>query len=159
VRHSTASLALAFALAFGSVAAPAPASAEPEGWAYEVAAELMSPFCPGRTLADCPSDQAKSLVLWIVVQEAAGRTRADVEEELLTRYGEVMRPAPKAEGIGLTAYIIPALAFAGGGALVGVFLKRQTRGRQAAAAVTAARPAPVSDPELERLVDEELART
>jgi cytochrome c-type biogenesis protein CcmH/NrfF len=145
----------ALALAFALVAAPSPGSAAPEGWAYEVAAELMSPFCPGRTLADCPSDQAKSLVLWIVMQEAAGRTRADVEEELYARYGEVMRPAPRAEGIGLTAYLIPALAFAAGGALVGVFLRRQTRGRQAALA-SATPPAP--DPELERMVDQELAR-
>jgi cytochrome c-type biogenesis protein CcmH/NrfF len=141
------------------LAAPSEGRAAPEGWAYEVAAELMSPFCPGRTLADCPSDQAKSLVLWIVVQEAAGRTRADVEEELFARYGEVMRPAPRAEGIGLTAYVIPALAFAGGGALVGAFLMRQTRARQAAEAVAAAVPALPPDPELERLVDQELARS
>jgi cytochrome c-type biogenesis protein CcmH/NrfF len=154
VKPALAALVLAPLLAL--LAAPAPGRAEPEGWAYEVAAELMSPFCPGRTLADCPSDQAKSLVLWIVVQEAAGRTRADVEEELFSRYGEIMRPAPRPEGIGLTAYVIPALAFAGGGALVGVFLMRQTRRRQSAEPAAAA-PAP-PDPELERLVDQELAR-
>jgi cytochrome c-type biogenesis protein CcmH/NrfF len=156
VKASTAFLVLACALV-GVVAAPGRGSAEPEGWAYEVAAELMSPFCLGRTLADCPSDQARSLALWIVVQEAAGRTRADVEEELFARYGEVMRPAPRAHGIGLAAYVIPALAFAGGGTLVGVFLMRQTRARQAAP--PAAGSAAPTDPELERLVDEELART
>lgn len=135
--------------------AGAPPAAEPEGWAYELAGELMSPFCPGRTLADCPSDAAKSLVMWMVVQEAAGRTREDVREELLARYGEVMRPQPKAEGIGLTAYLIPAAVFAGGGVLVGYFLHRQTRRARAEA------PAPADverDPELERRLDEELAR-
>lgn len=132
---------------------PALAQAEPEGWAYDLSGELMSPFCPGRTLADCPSQAAKSLVLWVVMQEAAGRTRADVEEELYARYGEVMRPAPRAEGIGLTAYVIPALVFAAGGLLVGFFLMRQTRGAREAPDVP-----PAEDPELERIVDEELAR-
>jgi cytochrome c-type biogenesis protein CcmH/NrfF len=156
VRIAPAALGLGLALAL--LAAPSAGRAEPEGWAYDAAADLMSPFCPGRTLADCPSDQAKSLLLWMVVQEAAGRTREDVEEELFARYGEVMRPAPRAQGIGLTAYIIPALTFAGGGALVGVFLRRQTRAGLAVAPAQAAVPAP-PDPELERLVDQELARS
>lgn len=112
----------------------------------------MSPFCPGRTLSDCPSQAAKSLVMWIVVQEAAGRGRSEVEEELFERYGEVMRPAPKAEGIGVTAYLIPALVFAGGGLLIGIFLRRQTRGAQQQEAAP-----PADDPELERIIDEELA--
>lgn len=128
------------------------ASPAPEGWAYAVAGELMSPFCPGRTLADCPSQAAKSLVMWLVVQEAAGRTRADVEGELFERYGDVLRPAPLAEGFGLTAYLIPIGAFAAGGGLLLVFLKRQTR--QAAADL----PEPVVlDPELARIVDREIA--
>jgi hypothetical protein len=66
-----------------------------------------------------------------------------------------MRPAPRAEGIGLAAYLIPALGFAGGGLLVGFFLKRQTRG----ARVEASEAPPEKDPELERIVDEELARS
>lgn len=133
-------------------AAAEDASPAPEGWAYEVAAELMSPFCPGRTLADCPSQAAKSLVMWIVVQEATGRTRADVEGELFERYGNVLRPAPLAEGFGLTAYLIPIGAFVAGGLLLLVFLRRQTR--QAAANL----PEPVVlDPELARIVDREIA--
>ena len=143
--------AIALLLALALLAAPGVAGAEPEGWAYKLAGELMSPFCPGRTLADCPSDAAKSLVMWVIVQEAAGRSRADVEEELFARYGEVLRPTPKAEGFGLTAYVIPVFAFAAGGLLIGVFLYRQTR----RAAEPVARP--VVDPELERIVDEELA--
>jgi cytochrome c-type biogenesis protein CcmH/NrfF len=134
-------------------AAPAGAQdAEPEGWAYDMANELMSPFCPGRTLADCPSQQAKSLTMWIVVQEAAGRSEDEVREELYARYGEVMRPAPEARGIGLSAYAIPAAVFLGGGLLIVFFLRRQTRAAEKAS------PAPrVRDPELERIVDEELA--
>ena len=147
-------IALALAL-FGSAPAVADTGAE-SNWAYEAAAELMSPFCPGRTLADCPSPNAESLRLWLVVQAAAGRSRSEVEEELYARYGDIMRPAPKAEGMGLTAYLIPIAVFAGGGLLIAIFLRRNTRPTSAPAAAGAP-PVPL-DPELERLLDEESAR-
>ena len=54
---------LALALLLALLATPALGAGDPEGWAYDVSAELMSPFCPGRTLSDCPSQAAKSLVL------------------------------------------------------------------------------------------------
>jgi hypothetical protein len=54
----------------------------------------------------------------------------------------------------LAAYAIPVLAFLAGGVLVGVVLRRITRAGSAPAA-----PAAESlDPELARLVDEDLAR-
>ena len=123
-------------------------------WAYDLPNDLMSPFCPGRSLADCPSPDAASLRMWIVVQASAGRTRADVEEELYARYGEVIRSAPKAEGFGTAAYLIPFAVFAGGGALLAWFLRRATR---RAAAQPAPSAAPL-DPELERRIDEALSR-
>jgi cytochrome c-type biogenesis protein CcmH/NrfF len=123
-------------------------------WAYDLAKDLMSPFCPGRSLADCPSQDAASLRMWILVQAAAGRTRADVEQELYARYGEVIRSTPKAEGLGTAAYLIPIAVFAGGGALVGWFLRRATR----RAAAQPAPAVPKLDPELERKLDEVLSR-
>jgi cytochrome c-type biogenesis protein CcmH len=150
--------ALAFAAPAGADEPPAPASraandAAPS-WAYDLAQELMSPFCPGRSLADCPSQDAASLRMWILVQAAAGRTRADVEDELYARYGEVIRARPKAEGFGTAAYLIPVAVFAGGGALVLWFLRRATR--RAAEQPTPATPK--LDPELERRLDEALSR-
>jgi cytochrome c-type biogenesis protein CcmH len=134
-------------------AAGAEPPAEPEGWAYDLSNELMSPFCPGVTVAECSSSQAKSLIMWMVVQEAAGRTQADVEEELYERYGEQIRPAPKWEGIGLSAYLVPAGVFLGGGVFIAWFLSRQTR----RAPGPEEPPAPAAvDPELERIVEEEL---
>jgi cytochrome c-type biogenesis protein CcmH/NrfF len=148
-------IALALALC-----ASAPVAAETGGesssWAYEAAAELMSPFCPGRTLADCPSPDAESLRLWLVVQAAAGRSRDEVEAELFARYGDQMRPAPKAEGVGLAAYLIPIAVFVAGGFLIAFFLRRNTRPTPAPAAAGAA-PVPL-DPELERILDEDIAR-
>ncbi len=128
------------------------AGREPEGWAYKLPHDLMSPFCPGRTIADCSSPQAENLRMWLIVQEASGRSREDVEAELFERYGDVLRPAPRATGFGLAAYVIPVIAFLAGGIVVAVFLRRQTR--------AVAKPEPSSlafDPELERAIDQELA--
>lgn len=148
-------IALALALC-ASAPAAADAGGEPSNWAYVAAAELMSPFCPGRTLADCPSPNAESLRLWLVVQAAAGRSREEVEAELFARYGDQMRPAPKAEGMGLAAYVIPIAVFAAGGLLIAVYLRRNTRAVPAPAPAGVA-PVPL-DPELERIIDEDLAR-
>ncbi len=137
-----------------AAACAAPAASATEGWGYEMWGELMSPFCPGRTLADCPSPQAEQLRLWILMQEAAGRSHDDVEAELLERFGDDIRAAPRAEGFGLTAYAVPVLVFLAGGAIVALFLRRQTR----RAAVAPAPPPEGLDPELERAIDDEFAR-
>ena len=76
---------LSLLLALGIAAAPAGGD-EGEGWAYRMANELMSPYCPGRTLAECPSGQAETLRVWLIVQEASGRSRAEVQEELVERW-------------------------------------------------------------------------
>ena len=147
-------LAVGLGLAAPSLAQGDAAAPPSDGFGHALARDLMSPFCPGRTLADCPSPDAATLRAWILGQEASGRSRADVENELLERYGEQILAAPRARGFGLTAYAIPIVVFVAGGALVGLFLRRQSR------AARSAPPAPAEplSPELERLVDEELAR-
>jgi cytochrome c-type biogenesis protein CcmH/NrfF len=148
-------------------ALPAHAAAPDDGWSYDLSRELMSPFCPGRTLASCPSPQAAELIQWMKLQEAAGASRAEVEEQLYARYGDVMRGAPKPEGWGLAAYVIPPLAALAGVGLVVLVLRRLAgrggeRGRSAAAPAEAAASkgasAPVDDDEIAKIVDRELER-
>ncbi len=126
-------------------------------WGYDLADELMSPYCPGRALSECPSPNAEKLRSWILEQEQAGRSQAEVEEELYAQFGDQLRQSPKAEGVGLIAYAIPALAFALGGALVVFFLRRNRAGTAGAAVAgsgaAAGRP---DDAELERMLDEEI---
>ena len=149
----------AFATACVLAATASSAFAQPaEGWAYQLPREMMSPFCPGRTLSDCPSPQADSLRMWMLVQESAGRSRAEVEEELLERYGDVILAAPRAEGFGIAAYAIPVLLFFAGGGLVLWLLKRFTRAPvESDSGEFAGTQASGSDPDLERIVEEELA--
>jgi cytochrome c-type biogenesis protein CcmH/NrfF len=132
-------------------AAEEPAAAP--SYSMELYTGLMSPYCPGRSLMDCPSSQATELREWIHAQEQAGRSRQEVEEQLYRQFGDVILQAPRAQGIGLAAYLLPILAFFAGGAVVVLFLRRQR-----AAAATAARPVPPLpiDPEIERRIDDEL---
>ena len=141
--------------------------------AYDLAAELMSPYCPGRTLSSCPSPQAAELVQWMVLQEAAGSSREEIIDVLIERFGEEILGAPKAEGIGLWAYILPVLGFVVGGGLVLLALRRIVAGtggepissadsssRSATSSASPASNAPqhaITDDELARLVDQDLA--
>ncbi len=153
--HGACFAVLSLALSVAAHAAD-PVPDVPEGWSYELWNELMSPYCPGRTLSECPSGQADQLRMWILMQEAAGRERADVEAELYERFGDEILPAPRASGFGIAAYAIPVVAFLAGGVLVAIFLRRGGGGGGPPAPPPAA-PAAL-DPELERAIDEELSR-
>jgi cytochrome c-type biogenesis protein CcmH/NrfF len=106
------------------VAAGTEAPAEQERWAYALAHELMSPYCPGRALAECPSPEADKLRRWIVDQARAGATREEVEEQLHRTFGDKIRQAPRAEGVGLVAYAVPVSFLAIGAFLLFRFLRR-----------------------------------
>lgn len=134
----------------------AAAAADEPGWHYDLEQHLMSPFCPGRTLTDCTSPQAGELRQWIVQQEQAGRSREEVEAQIYAEFGDVILQAPKAEGFGLAAYVIPAVGVLVGGAIVAIFLRRQSL-KSAAAAAAPPRVASL-DPELDRRIDEEMSR-
>lgn len=151
------------ALLLALLVSTGPASAQDAtSWGYKLPYELMSPFCPGRTLAQCTSPQAAELRQWILLQEAAGATREEVEATLLERFGDAILSAPKAEGWGLSAYVLPAVFFVGAGGLVLFFLQRIVRSspKRGAAPLASTPPPPrgseQEEKELERLVDEEL---
>lgn len=106
-------------------AADATGDARPgASWAYDLAGELMSPFCPGRTLASCPSPQAGELIQWIATQEAAGVAREEVVRMLVERYGEDILGAPPAKGITLWAWVLPVVGFVAFGAVALLVLRR-----------------------------------
>jgi cytochrome c-type biogenesis protein CcmH/NrfF len=124
-------------------------------WSYAMAHDLMSPFCPGRTLAECPSPQATDLRFWILTQAAAGATEAEVNEMLTQRFGDVLLASPRAEGWGLSAYVIPIAFFVLGGPVVVLILRRLTTG----SAAGAGRPAePVYATATQRAIDADLER-
>ena len=49
--------------------------------------DLMSPYCPGRTIASCPSKAARKLEDDILAQAKAGKSREDIEGAMVERFG------------------------------------------------------------------------
>ncbi len=77
--------------------------------AEEIAAEINSPFCPGRLLRDCPSSAAQSLKTDIQNWIASGKTKEEVKSSLLTKFGEEINPLPSFIGFNVLAWIAPFL--------------------------------------------------
>ncbi len=152
-----ASLALATAGAVSAEqeGAPVAGAAVPQGWAFELSHDIMSPFCPGLALSECPSPQAAELRDWIIEQERLGLSREDVEAQLFLQYGDQLLQAPRPEGFGLLAYALPAA-----GLLIGFALMARTlagaRRRRAGAGASPASQGAVVDPEIKRLLNAEI---
>ena len=147
----TAVVALVVALAVAAAAAASekrPTLAELEG-------EVICPTCH-TTLALSRSPIAERMRAFIRERIAAGDTKGEIKAKLVAEFGEGVLAAPPVRGFSLLAWALPI-----GGALValvavGVLARRWARRRPLPAAV--AQPAGVLDPELERRLDEELAR-
>jgi cytochrome c-type biogenesis protein CcmH/NrfF len=92
--------------------APA-ASAGPQDDANYISEHIMSPFCPGVTLHDCPSDSAVALRDRITEMATDGFTRAQIMDELVREFGETIRAEPPRAGSGLLAWVLPVVAVAG----------------------------------------------
>ena len=164
-RLRTLGWGLALLLAWAAFAVPsgaALAEADNESWGYDLAHELMSPYCPGRTLAACTSDQAAELRQWILLQEAAGASREEVVAILEQRFGDVIRSSPEAEGWGLAAWLLPGAALLLGALVVVWVLRRMVVQDPSAQPVSeptrvSSPPPAAADDELARRVDEEIA--
>lgn len=122
------------------------ALADPDQTLQSLSNDLMSPYCPGRTIASCPSPQARQLEDHILEQAQAGKSREEIEQALVQRFGsEIVDYAPP-----------PVLLY--GSALLGllalvllVMMGRRWAARRPAAATTG--PAGPSRAELDRLED------
>ena len=86
-----------------------------EGYVFT---HFLSPFCPGRTLQDCPSEKATELKTEIRNRLVSGQTEDQVLNDLLKEYGEQYRAAPTMSGFGSLAWLMPLGFFALGLGLV-----------------------------------------
>jgi cytochrome c-type biogenesis protein CcmH len=92
-----------------------------------VAAQLRCPVCQGLSIQDSPSDLAQSMRVVVRDQLAAGKTPEEVQAYFVSKYGEWILLAPKAQGFNVVAYALPVLAVLVGGAVIGVAVRRWTR--------------------------------
>jgi len=118
------------------VAQPAPGTSledpKTEAMAYDIASRTMSPFCPGRTLADCPSGNATEWRQDIRAMLQKGMSPAEIQKVLNKRAGENLSGAPESSlGWGL-----PVALVAGALIVLMLVLKRIRKGDAADAAAT-----------------------
>lgn len=110
------------------LALSSPASATPQDQANSLSGEIMSPFCPGVTLHECPSAEAVAMRNRIVEWFAMGETRAQIMDRLEDEYGSSIRAVPPTEGAGLGAWLLPITAVIFGLGVAAFLLRRWTRG-------------------------------
>lgn len=96
---------------------PAPAASAagetPEDMANRISGEVMSPFCPGVTLHDCPSDAATEKRLEIEGWARSGWSEDRIMAQLEDDFGQNIRANPSGTR-GLVAWAIPAAVLAAG---------------------------------------------
>ena len=111
--------------------------------AYALAGDMMSPFCPGRTLADCPSPNAAAWREEIRGWVDAGQPDAEIRARLQARVPETdLSALPR----GPLGWALPGLILFAGLVILTAALRR----------VTAAKGEPDLDPELEAELLQEL---
>ncbi len=148
----------------GPVDPPSPTST-PENVrkAQSISRQTMSPFCPGRTLSDCPSEYAGQWRHDIQRMVDQGKSAAEIQAELERRAGGDLSGSPNRGigwglpvGLSLSALLI----------LVGLLRylrskkeedKAEAAREEAAAERTSADERAALDKRLERELDEELA--
>lgn len=113
------------AIALLVMSVPAQAGAQDD--ANYISQHVMSPFCPGVTLHDCPSDSAVALRDRITAMAENGMTRAQIMAELEREYGATIRAEPLKSGTGLIAWMLPALAAIGAASIAWMLLRKWAR--------------------------------
>ena len=126
----------------------------PSNDASRIFTELMSPFCPGLTLADCPSPNAFELRNEIRRRLEAGEPWQSIESELVEKYGVQILSDPTGTPIGNVIWGVPFTAATLAAVGLAWFVRRATRVAQAEGRAFAGAP----DPATIRRLDEELSR-
>ena len=139
--------------------APTASASERHPTLNELENEVMCPVC-GTTLAQSDSPAAHQIETDIRARIAKGWTRSQIKNSLVADYGEEILASPPKHGFNLLAWLLPLVGIVTAGAALGVAAWRWTRGRAEPETLTMQSMnghGPI-DPELDRRVDEELAR-
>jgi cytochrome c-type biogenesis protein CcmH len=128
-----ARLGICLAISFISHSALAEANSAPLDPAQEqealwVFGQVLSPFCPGKLLQDCPSSAASDLKTEIREKVRNGKSREDILADLYLVYGDELSAIPRTVGFGLLAWLAPVIFLVVG--LMGAYLWLKSKFRQ-----------------------------
>jgi cytochrome c-type biogenesis protein CcmH len=137
IRRPAVGVAVLVLVALGGLAAvaargPAP-TATPADRVHAIASGLRCPTCRDLSVADSPAPLARQMRNQIAEGLLAGKRPEAIRREFVAAYGESVLLVPPRRGVGLVAWVAPALLLAGG-LLAAVLAVRRWRARGAAAA-------------------------
>jgi cytochrome c-type biogenesis protein CcmH len=131
------------------LAAPAAAS-EQHPTLAELSHEVMCPTCH-QLLELSHAPVADRIRAFINTRITAGDTKSEIKQRLVSEFGESVLASPPRKGFDLLAWLLPLLGLVASGAVVAAIVWRW-RGHTASASEEE-----LADPELARLLEEELA--
>lgn len=105
--------------------------APPEVQARRIEGEVWSPYCPGRLLADCTTQQSHELRAEIESRLERGEDPEEVLSWLEANYGEGIRAQPGDDPMGWALWLVPAGLLAVGGGTTAWLIRRWRRGGSA----------------------------
>jgi cytochrome c-type biogenesis protein CcmH/NrfF len=137
-----------------SPAQPTPEDLQAESLTRDIAAEMPSPYCPGRSIASCPTEAARELEDDILGLAKQGKDREQIEAVLVNRFGEE-KMGKAQENVLLVAIILGAVLALGAIVLMArKWLRPGPSATVAAGVAGVATLAGASPNELDRLEDE-----
>ena len=142
--------AAAFVALCAAAIVPAGALPAPPN-AADLEAEVVCPVCE-TTIDQSNAPVAERMKLYIRERIAAGDTEQEIKDALVREFGPGVLATPEKSGFGLLAWLVPLAALVVGAVVVGLLVRAWSRSRDTRPEET------LLDPELERRVDEELAR-
>jgi cytochrome c-type biogenesis protein CcmH len=143
--------ARALALLAGALVMCGAAAAAGPPNAADLEADLVCPVCE-TTLDQSNSPVALRMKAFVRARIAAGDNEQEIKDALVDQFGPAVLATPRKSGFGLLAWLLPLGALIVGAIAVGLLIRSWSRQR---APADDAQPL---DPQLERLVDDELAR-
>jgi cytochrome c-type biogenesis protein CcmH len=138
--------------------APTAFASEQHPTLNELENEVMCPVCTV-PLAQSDSPAARQIERVIRDKINAGWTKSRIKDFLVQQYGESILTSPPKHGFNLLAWLLPLVGIVAAGAVLGAAAWRWSRQRAGAEPLLQSQNGhgPI-DSELERRVDEELAR-
>jgi len=119
---------LRMSLLFSTLMMGISAPAWSQTW-QDVAGDLMSPACPGRTLLNCTSGQAEQWRELIRQKLAQGESKEQIVRYFVEVGGAGILAAPPKQGFALTAWLLPLFVMLNGAGLIVVLTRRWARNR------------------------------
>jgi cytochrome c-type biogenesis protein CcmH len=138
------------ALVFAAAASPGPEDGEIAAKAREIEDQLIAPCCWTQTVSQHYSEVSEQIRKEVRAMVEAGKSRDEILDHYVAKYGERILAAPRARGFNILAYVLPWTVLIAGVWLLFVLL------RKLLAPAPADGPPPQADPQYISRVEQEI---